>query len=72
MGGTGPGGAGGDAVGRGMQVHLQQVQWDNRAIRKKFQEELDNLVKKGVLTKLDKNEVAEWLNSFVICYKAKW
>ena len=35
------------------------------AIRKKFQEELDSLVKKGVLTKLDKNEVTEWLNSFL-------
>ena len=35
------------------------------AIRKKFQEELDNLVKKGVLTKLDKNEVTESLNSFI-------
>ena len=35
------------------------------AIRKQFQEELDNLVTKGVLTKLDKNDVTEWLNSFV-------
>ena len=35
------------------------------AIRKKIQEELDNLSIKGILTNLDKNEVTEWLNSFV-------
>ena len=35
------------------------------AIRGKFKEELDSLCKQKVLTKLDKNEVTEWLNSFV-------
>ena len=35
------------------------------AIRGKFKDELDSLCKEKVLTKLDKNEVTEWLNSFV-------
>ena len=35
------------------------------AIRGKFKDELDSLCKQKVLTKLDKNEVTEWLNSFV-------
>ena len=34
-------------------------------IRGKFKDELDSLCKQKVLTKLDKNEVTEWLNSFV-------
>ena len=33
------------------------------AIRGKFKDELDSLCKQKVLTKLDKNEVTEWLNS---------
>ena len=35
------------------------------AIRKQFEDELASSVKRDVLTKLDKNEVTEWLNSFV-------
>ena len=35
------------------------------AIRGTFKDELDSLCKQKVLTKLDKNEVTEWLNSFV-------
>ena len=35
------------------------------AIRKQFEDEPASSVKKDVLTKLDKNEVTEWLNSFV-------
>ena len=35
------------------------------AIRGKFRDELDSLCKQKVLTKLDKNEVTEWLNNFV-------
>ena len=35
------------------------------AIRGKFKDELDSLCKQKVLTKLDKNEVTDWLNSFV-------
>ena len=35
------------------------------AIRGKFKDELDSLCKQKVLTKLDKNEVTEWLNNFV-------
>ena len=35
------------------------------AIRGKFKDELDSLCKQDVLTKLDKNGVTEWLNSFV-------
>ena len=35
------------------------------AIRKQFEDELASSVEKDVLTKLDKNEVTEWLNSFV-------
>ena len=35
------------------------------AIRGKFKDELDSLCKQKVLTKLYKNEVTEWLNSFV-------
>ena len=37
------------------------------AIRGKFKDELDSLCKQKVLTKLDKNEVTEWLNSFCQC-----
>ena len=35
------------------------------AIRGKCKDELDSLCKQKVLTKLDKNEVTEWFNSFV-------
>ena len=40
------------------------------ALRPKFKEELDNSVEKGILTKLNKNQVTEWLNSFVNVNKA--
>ena len=56
-----------------VKIHLQENAVPVRkpcrrvpiAIRKQFEEELASLVKKEVLTKLDKNEVTEWLNSFV-------
>ena len=40
------------------------------ALRPKFKEELDSSVEKGILTKLNKNQVTEWLNSFVNVNKA--
>ena len=39
------------------------------AMRDEFQEEIDSMVKTGILTKLDKNQATEWLNSFVIVRK---
>ena len=39
------------------------------AMRDKFQEEINNMVKAGILTKLDKNQAPEWLNSFVVVRK---
>ena len=39
------------------------------AMRDKFQEEIDSMVKAGILTKLDKNQATEWLNSFVVVRK---
>ena len=39
------------------------------AIRDEFQEEINSMVKAGILTKLDKNQATEWLNSFVVVRK---
>ena len=39
------------------------------AMRDEFQEEIDSMVKAGILTKLDKNQASEWLNSFVVVRK---
>ena len=39
------------------------------AMRDEFQEEIDSMVKAGILTKLDKNQATEWLNSFVVVRK---
>ena len=39
------------------------------AMRDVFQEEIDSMVKAGILTKLDKNQATEWLNSFVVVRK---
>ena len=39
------------------------------AMRVEFQEEIDSMVKAGILTKLDKNQTTEWLNSFVVVRK---
>ena len=35
------------------------------AIRAQFKDELDSMEKQKTITKLDKNQVTEWLNSFV-------
>ena len=56
-----------------VKIHLQENAVPVRrpcrcvpvAIRKQFKEELASLVEKEVLTKLDKNKVTKWLNSFV-------
>ena len=40
------------------------------AMRDEFQEEINSMVKAGILTKLDKNQATEWLNSFVVVRKA--
>ena len=39
------------------------------AMRDEFQEEINSIVKAGILTKLDKNQATEWLNSFVVVRK---
>ena len=39
------------------------------AMRDEFQEEINSMVKAGILTKLDKNQAMEWLNSFVVVRK---
>ena len=39
------------------------------AMRDEFQEEIHSMVKAGILTKLDKNQATEWLNSLVIVRK---
>ena len=39
------------------------------AMRDEFQKEIDSMVKAGILTKLDKNQATEWLNSFVVVRK---
>ena len=39
------------------------------AMRGEFQEEINSMVKAGILTKLDKNQATEWLNSFVVVRK---
>ena len=39
------------------------------AMRDEFQEAIDSMVKAGILTKLDKNQATEWLNSFVVVRK---
>ena len=39
------------------------------AMRDEFQEEINSMVKAGILTKLDKNQTTEWLNSFVVVRK---
>ena len=39
------------------------------AMRDVFQEEINSIVKAGILTKLDKNQATEWLNSFVVVRK---
>ena len=39
------------------------------AMRDEFQEEIDSMVKVGILTKLDKNQATEWLNFFVVVRK---
>ena len=39
------------------------------AMRDEFQEEINSMVKSGILTKLDKNQATEWLNSFVVVRK---
>ena len=39
------------------------------AMRDEFQEEMNIMVKAGILTKLDKNQATEWLNSFVVVRK---
>ena len=39
------------------------------AMRDEFQEEIDSMVKDGILAKLDKNQATEWLNSFVVVRK---
>ena len=36
------------------------------AMRDEFQEEINSMVKAGILTKLDKNQATEWFNSFVV------
>ena len=38
------------------------------AMRDDFQE-INSMVKAGILTKLDKNQATEWLNSFVVVRK---
>ena len=38
-------------------------------MRDEFQEEINIMVKAGILTKLDKNQATEWLNSFVVVRK---
>ena len=40
------------------------------ATREEFQEEINSMVKARILTKLDKNQATEWLNSFVVVRKA--
>ena len=35
------------------------------AMRDEFQDEIDSMVKAGILTKLDKNQATEWLNSLL-------
>ena len=39
------------------------------AMRDEFQEEINSMVKAGILSKLDKNQAIEWLNSFVVVRK---
>ena len=39
------------------------------AMRDEFQEEINSMVKAGILTKLDKNQAMEWLNSFFVVWK---
>ena len=39
------------------------------AMRDEFQEEIDSMIKAGILTKLDKNQATEWLNSFIAVRK---
>ena len=38
-------------------------------MRDEFQEEMYSMIKAGILTKLDKNQATEWLNSFVVVRK---
>ena len=39
------------------------------ALKDEFQKEMNTMVKDGILTKLDKNQATEWLNSFVVVRK---
>ena len=39
------------------------------ALKEEFQKEINTMVHDGVLTKLDKNQATEWLNSFVVVRK---
>ena len=36
------------------------------ALKEEFQKEINTMVHDGILTKLDKNQATEWLNSFVV------
>ena len=38
-------------------------------LKHEFQKEINTMVKDGILTKLDKNQATEWLNSFVVVRK---
>ena len=39
------------------------------ALKEEFQKEINTMVHDGILTKLDKNQATEWLNSFVVVRK---
>ena len=39
------------------------------ALKEEFQKEINTMVHDSILTKLDKNQVTEWLNSFVVVQK---
>ena len=39
------------------------------ALKEEFEKEIDTMVKDGILTKLDKNQATEWLNSFIVIQK---
>ena len=54
-------------IGKGNAVPVQKpARCIPVALKEEFQKEINTMVHDGILTKLDKNQATEWLNSFVV------
>ena len=54
----------------GAVPHVEPIRYVPHAMQQPLKDELDKLVKEGILHKVDINEPVEWLNSFVCVKKA--